>query len=72
MTPTKISFQNYKHYKSQVIRLFEDISTLVQADTNKHLIQYLKKRVDNLKKDEFIIAVAGEVKAGNQPSLIVF
>jgi len=64
MTPTKISFQNYKHYKSQVIRLFEDISTLVQADTNKHLIQYLKKRVDNLKKDEFIIAVAGEVKAG--------
>jgi len=64
MSSTQISFQNYKLYKNQVLKLFEDVTTLVQADPNKTLTEYLQKRINTLKKDEFIIAVAGEVKAG--------
>ncbi len=64
MHNTHLSFENYKHYKSQVLSLYKDVSNLLKLEAGSVLHEYIKKLIENLKKDEFIIAVAGEVKAG--------
>jgi hypothetical protein len=61
---TKLSFQNYKHYKNQVLSISNDIFAIIEPKINLTLYEFIKNKVENLKKDEFIIAVAGEVKAG--------
>jgi len=55
MQPSQLSFENYKHYKGQVLSLYKDISTLIKPEVNSTLYEYINKLIENLKKDEFII-----------------
>lgn len=64
MQSSQLSFENYKHYKSQVLNLYKDFSVLLTPEVNSTLYEYINKLIENIRKDEFIIAVAGEVKAG--------
>ncbi|MGB9763396.1 MAG: dynamin family protein [Minisyncoccia bacterium] len=64
MQDSHFSFQTYKQYKNQVLSLYKDLTTLIELKINITLYEYINKLMENLQKDEFIIAVAGEVKAG--------
>lgn len=64
MESLQASIQNYRYYKNQVLMLAKDISNIVMAEANPVLYDYIQKSIEKLTKDQFIIAVAGEVKAG--------
>jgi hypothetical protein len=55
---------DYKIYKQQVIQLFENYKNL-RGEINDGIdIKSLERRIENLKNNQFLVAVAGEVKAG--------
>lgn len=61
-----VNFSNYRFYKEQLYKLFDNISSF-KNDLSQNLIiqlEHLEQKINFLRKNEFIIAVAGEVKAG--------
>lgn len=61
-----MTFANYKYYKEHIYKLFDNVLNFKEDLSQNLLIQFelLEKKINSLKKNEFIIAVAGEVKAG--------
>ncbi len=57
-------FAEYKIYKQQVIEIFENYKNLKGALNDGVDVKSLENKIYNLKNNQFIIAVAGEVKAG--------
>ncbi len=56
--------KRYKAHRDNVIDLFERYKEKRGTFNDGVDIQFLEKRIDALKKDKFILSVAGEVKAG--------
>lgn len=57
-------FSDYKVYKHQVLELFKNYKNL-RGEINDGIdIRNLETRIENLKNNQFLVAVAGEVKAG--------
>ncbi|PMP67278.1 MAG: hypothetical protein C0190_03580 [Thermodesulfobacterium geofontis] len=55
---------DYKIYKQQIFQLFENYKSL-RGEINDGIdLKSLETRIENLKNNQFLIAVAGEVKAG--------
>jgi GTPase SAR1 family protein len=67
---------NYKKYKKQALRIFEKYKVL--GDPAKGIsftlpnIETLTKNVAELSKEEFVLAIAGEVKAGKSTFINAF
>lgn len=58
------SFSTYKLYKQQVLEIFETYKNLRGEMNDGVDIVGLERRISNLKNNQFLVAVAGEVKAG--------
>jgi GTPase SAR1 family protein len=60
----RLGFADYKFYKQQVIEAFEIYKSLRGEINDGVDLESLSKKVENLKNSQFLVAVAGEVKAG--------
>ncbi len=59
-----VKFTDYKIYKQQIIEIFNSYKNL-RGNLNDGIdVKSLENKISNLKNNQFIIAVAGEVKAG--------
>lgn len=60
----ELRYSDYINFKEQVLNLFE-IYKQNRGNINDGIdLIFLESKIENLKKNEFVIAVAGEVKAG--------
>ncbi|QER42270.1 hypothetical protein F1847_05765 [Thermodesulfobacterium sp. TA1] len=62
--PSRLRFADYKLYKQQVIEAFEVYKSLRGNHNDGIDLESLTTKVENLKNSQFLVAVAGEVKAG--------
>jgi hypothetical protein len=61
---SNFKLSDYKIYKQQIFELFKNYKNL-RGELNDGIdLKSLETRIENLKKNQFLIAVAGEVKAG--------
>ncbi|MBO8143434.1 MAG: dynamin family protein [Thermodesulfobacterium sp.] len=59
-----LKLQDYKIYKQQILDIFQNYKNL-RGEINDGIdLKSLERRIENLKNNQFLVAVAGEVKAG--------